>query len=95
MNAKRSNLILAFFVPLLFLVIALVRLYPFENTLPQIIADSGNDWSKYAANALDIKHNGILMPDIEGAYEKPASFFYCYFLAFCFFLFGLLKESKV
>lgn len=88
MNAKRSNLILAFFVPLLFLVIALVRLYPFENTLPQIIADSGNDWSKYAANALDIKHNGILMPGIEGAYEKPASFFYCYFLAFCFFLFG-------
>lgn len=88
MIASRNDTILAVSVVLLFVLIALIRLYPFENTLPQIIADSGNDWSKYAANALDIKHNGLLMPGIEGAYEKPASFFYCYFLALCFFLFG-------
>ncbi|MGE0637375.1 MAG: glycosyltransferase family 39 protein [Bacteroidia bacterium] len=88
MSAKQNTYILAFTVPLLFLLIALLRLYPFENTLQQIIADSGNDWSKYASNALDIKHNGLLMPGIEGAYEKPASFFYCYFLALCFFMFG-------
>jgi hypothetical protein len=88
MNAKRFEIIISFLIPLLFILIAGIRLYPFENTLQKIIADSGNDWSKYAANALDIKHNGILMPSIEGAYEKPASFFYCYFLAFCFFLFG-------
>lgn len=88
MITKRNDTILAVSVVLLFVLLALIRLYPFENTLPQIIADSGNDWSKYAANALDIKHNGLLIPGIEGAYEKPASFFYCYFLAFCFFLFG-------
>jgi 4-amino-4-deoxy-L-arabinose transferase-like glycosyltransferase len=88
MSAKRNNFILAFSVPLLFLLIAFFRLYPFQNTLLQIVADTGNDWSKYAANALDIKHNGLLMPGIEGAYEKPASFFYCYFLALSFFLFG-------
>jgi 4-amino-4-deoxy-L-arabinose transferase-like glycosyltransferase len=88
MITKRNDYILAVSVVLLFVLLALIRLYPFENTLPQIIADSGNDWSKYAANALDIKHNGLLMPGIEGAYEKPASFFYCYFLALCFFLFG-------
>lgn len=88
MNPKRTDTILAISVVLLFLLLALIRLYPFENTLQQIIADSGNDWSKYAANALDIKQNGLLMSGIDGAYEKPASFFYCYFLALCFFLFG-------
>jgi 4-amino-4-deoxy-L-arabinose transferase-like glycosyltransferase len=88
MSPKRTDTILAVSVVLLFVLLALIRLYPFENTLQQIIADSGNDWSKYAANAIDIKHNGLLMPGIEGAYEKPASFFYCYFLALCFFLFG-------
>lgn len=88
MNIKQTDTILAVAVVLVFVVLALIRLYPFENTLQQIIADSGNDWSKYAVNALDIKHNGLLMPGIEGAYEKPASFFYSYFLALCFFLFG-------
>ncbi len=88
MNAKRTYTILAVSVILLFVLLALIRLYPFENTLPQIIADNGNDWSKYASNALDIKYNGLLMPGIEGAYEKPASFFYSYFLALCFTLFG-------
>ncbi len=88
MITKRTDTILAVSVVLLFVLLALIRLYPFNNTLPQIIADSGNDWSKYAANALDIKHNGLLIPGIEGTYEKPASFFYCYFLAICFSLFG-------
>ena len=88
MNPKRTDTILAVSVVLLFVLLAVIRLYPFENTLPKIIADSGNDWSKYAANALDIKHHGLLMPGIEGAYEKPASFFYSYFLVLCFFLFG-------
>ncbi len=88
MNAKRTYTILAVSVVLVFVLLALIRLYPFDNTLQQIIADSGNDWSKYAVNALDIMHNGLLMQGIEGAYEKPASFFYSYFLALCFFLFG-------
>jgi len=88
MSAKRSDYIFAISVPLLFIIIALVRLYPFENTLNQIVSDSGNDWSRYAFYALDIKHNGIFIPSLEGAYEKPASFFYCYFLAACFYLFG-------
>jgi 4-amino-4-deoxy-L-arabinose transferase-like glycosyltransferase len=88
MITKRNDYILSVSVVLLFGLLALIRLYPFDNTLQQIIADSGNDWSKYAVNALDIKHNGLLMPGIEGAYEKPASFFYSYFLALCFFLFG-------
>ncbi|MCG3166784.1 MAG: hypothetical protein POELPBGB_02566 [Bacteroidia bacterium] len=88
MNIKLNDYILTGSVVLIFLLLALFRLAPFENTLPQIIADSGNDWSKYAANALDIKHHGLLMPGIDDAYEKPASFFYCYFLALCFFFFG-------
>lgn len=88
MNTRRTDYILALCIPLLFVVIALFRLYPFHNTLQQIVNDSGNDWSKYAANALDIKHNGILLPAVDGAYEKPASFFYSYFLALCFYLFG-------
>ncbi len=88
MTQKQAGKLLITGIVLLFPLIALIRLYPFENTLPQLLADTGNDWGRYATYALDIKHNGIWMPGIEGVYEKPASFFYSYFLAACFTLFG-------
>ena len=88
MILKRYENILIVSVLVFFVVVALFRLYPFDNTLPQIVADKGNDWGTYANYALDIKNNGFLMPSVNGVYEKPASFFYCYFLAASFSVFG-------
>lgn len=88
MNYRKTENIFCVFIVAFFALSALVRLYPFENTLQNIVADKGNDWGTYSAYALDILHKGWMLPSVDGTYEKPASFFYSYFLAVCFFMFG-------
>nr|MBA3706377.1 glycosyltransferase family 39 protein [Bacteroidota bacterium] len=85
---KRSTgNILALLIILFFVCLSLIRLYPFENSLQKIV-DGVDDWKLYACFALDIKHNGILMPSLYDNYYAPAGFLYNYFLALCFYLFG-------
>jgi hypothetical protein len=77
------------FVILLFTLVNMFRLFPFQDTLweSQVKVQDNNfdDWDWYAQYALNIKRNGIFSPNPISA---PTSFLYGYFLAFCFFLFG-------
>ena len=84
---KKTGDIIAILIILFFTVLALFRLFPFDNPLKEI-TDGIDDWSRYARNALDIKHNGMTIPSINGNYFSPAGFLYNYFVAFCFYLFG-------
>lgn len=50
---------------------------------------AGNDWLSYKRNAVDIVKNGILMPAVNGVYERPAGFLYNYFVAAIFEITGI------
>ena len=63
------------------------RLYPFTETTPGI-SNGIDDWFRYWDNAKDISKNGLLIPSQSSVYYGPGSFFYNYFLALCFLLFG-------
>jgi 4-amino-4-deoxy-L-arabinose transferase-like glycosyltransferase len=85
---KHTGNILAILIIAIFFILSLIRLYPFNNQLNNVLSDTGDDWCSYTLLALDIKHNGLLMPSIEKEYDDPASFLYNYFIALCFLLFG-------
>lgn len=88
LSKRRTGDILAISVVLLFIILSLIRLYPFENELSLVI-HTGDDWTAYANYALDIRHNGLLMPKtVPGLYNAPAGFLYPYFIALCFLIFG-------
>lgn len=86
-RSKRNGTIFALLIVAIFLALSLTRSYPYKNF--QGISNAiGDDWGTYANNALDIKHNGILMPSAETAYCLPSGFLYNYFLAFFLVIFG-------
>lgn len=88
LSAKRTGDIIAISIIFIFAIFAVIRLYPFENTLTAILNGPTDDWNLYARTALDIRQNGILIPSIQGDYVFPNSFLYNYFLALCFLIFG-------
>jgi 4-amino-4-deoxy-L-arabinose transferase-like glycosyltransferase len=87
LKTRQTGNILAILIVVAFVIISLIRLYPFENSFRIILAGI-DDWSRYAQYATDIKHNDLSMPMVHGNYIMPAGFLYCYFLALCFSLFG-------
>jgi hypothetical protein len=91
MNNTRTEKTVLLLVLLLFTILPFVRLYPYTNNLPELLAGT-DDWNFYAKNALEIKRGGFLMPHFHEAYGYPGGFFYNYFVAACFALFG---ESPV
>lgn len=84
---KRSGTIFAILIIAIFFILSFLRTYPFES-LQRVLTQTGDDWSLYARYALDIKHNSLLMPSVDGSYYFPAGYLYNYFLAFCFLVFG-------
>ena len=84
---KRNGTIFAIAIIATFFILSLIRAYAF-GSFQSILDDTGNDWGIYARHALDIKHNGILMPSIKDAYYFPAGYLYNYFIALCLTLFG-------
>jgi hypothetical protein len=84
---RKTEHVLCFAVIIGFAICSIVRLYPFTNTLPEVVAGI-DDWSRYAKNALDIKSNGLSLSSIQSDYDSPAGFLYNYFVAACFSLFG-------
>lgn len=90
-SAKRFGTIVALSAVILFLILSLTRTYPFKS-LESVISDAGNDWSKYARFALEIKNNGLFTPSQitspNGPYHSPTGFLYNYFLALCMNIFG-------
>jgi hypothetical protein len=87
MNFRRTEKWCLLFVLLLFTLLPLIRLYPYTNNLAELLAGT-DDWNFYAKNALEIKRGGFLMPHFDGAYAYPGGFFYNYFVAGCFAVFG-------
>ncbi len=75
--------LLAFIFPLL----AVLRLSTENHTLDDCLVGV-DDWNRYARNAVDIIENGWLMPSINENYLLPSGFFYNYFVAVIFLLFG-------
>lgn len=72
---------LIFFIPTLF------KINVYDFSIDNLIIGV-DDWNRYARNAIDINENGLLLINVSGNYLIPASFFYNYFVAFCFKLFG-------
>jgi hypothetical protein len=88
-NATRKPAdVLALSFIFIFPLIAFFQLYPFHQSLKEILGASNDDWCMYIKTALDIKHNGLLIQGVTGDYDYPNGFFYSYFVAFCFTLFG-------
>lgn len=88
MISKRTNDLLACSLVLIFGLIAVVRLYPYQNDLSLILSGPLDDWKMYAQTALDIHSNGSSIPSVKGNYDYPNGFLYNYFLAICFTIFG-------
>lgn len=85
---NKTGNIIAIAIILVFGLLSVIRLYPFENSLTDILNGPTDDWNLYARFALDIKHNGILLSSVHGDYYSPNAFLYNYFLAFCFLISG-------
>ena len=86
-STKRVGTILAISFVAVFFILSLTRNYDFK-TFESILNATGDDWGIYASHALDIKHNGMLMPEAKTAYCSPAGFLYNYFIALCLVIFG-------
>ncbi|MBU0606219.1 MAG: hypothetical protein KKH77_08025, partial [Candidatus Omnitrophica bacterium] len=86
-STKRAGTILAISFVAVFFILSLTRNYDFK-TFESILNATGDDWGIYASHALDIKHNGMLMPEAKTAYCSPAGFLYNYFIALCLVIFG-------
>ena len=70
----------------LFTLIGIVRLYPFnvgvDAYISQGIVTVWDDWYSYASFGRDIAQNGLLLPAVKGPYAGPSGFLYAYFIAF-------------
>jgi len=86
-STRRVGTILAIIFIAIFFILSLTRNYDFKS-FDSILNATGDDWGIYANHALDIKHNGMLMPLAETAYCSPAGFLYNYFIALCLVVFG-------
>ncbi|MCX5677995.1 MAG: glycosyltransferase family 39 protein [Candidatus Omnitrophica bacterium] len=84
---KRAGTILAISFIAVFFILSLTRNYDYKS-FESILNATGDDWGIYAQHALDIKHNGMLMPSAISAYCSPAGFLYNYFIALCLVIFG-------
>lgn len=84
---KAADILAGAFV-FIFPLITFIQLYPFHQSLQDILLASDDDWCLYITTALDIKHHGLLISSVQGDYDYPNGFFYSYFVAFCFTLFG-------
>jgi len=87
-SKKTTGNILAIAVVGVFLILALVRLYPYENRFDIILNTTGDDWQTYLVYGMDIKYNGLLLPIVDHVYLAPAGFLYHYFVAVCLIVFG-------
>ncbi|MEI6851429.1 MAG: glycosyltransferase family 39 protein [Bacteroidota bacterium] len=87
LKSKQTGNIFAVLVVMVFGILSIVRLYPYENSLQSTIIGY-DDWCSYGQYALDIKHHGLSIPMVNEDYFMPAGFIYPYFLALCFNLFG-------
>ena len=84
---KQTGNLLALSIVILFGILSVARLYPFENAIEET-RNSIDDWSRYVTIAADIRENGLLIPSIMENYSSPAGFLYNYFIALNFYLFG-------
>lgn len=81
--------ILAVSVIALFLILGLIRLYPYHNSLPSLLeSELNDDWVWYARLSLDIKNGETPAIPVSYRWPLPSGFLYYYFIAFCFKVFG-------
>lgn len=85
-TARIQQVLLVLFI-LTMAVISVFRSYHYGPTIAEAV-DGIDDWNRYARQALDIKHNGILIGSVKGPYFGPGGFLYNYFIALFFIVFG-------
>ena len=79
--------------PLLLGIPGLLRAWPFVDDVP-LLAQPVDDWESYKLYAHSILRDGLGIPAVQGLYGSqalagvPRAFFYNYFLAGLFFVFG-------
>lgn len=84
-NEKFAKKFILVFPPFLFLIVSLIRLYPYNNTLFEDGLVNGvpvDDWGWYSKYALEIVNDGVVK------INQPTGWFYGQFLAICFLIFG-------
>lgn len=84
---NRTEKLCLLLVPVVFTLLPLLRLYPFDNPA-KVLADGPDDWNYYAKFALEIKNGGLLIPSFREQYQYPGGFLYNYFVAACLKIFG-------
>ena len=84
---KRADHLIILLCTSIFAIAAIFRVNINEYSFKEVLQGT-DDWNRYARNALDIKENGLLLKTLAGNYIVPAGFFYNYFIAACFFIFG-------
>ena len=68
-------------------IISIFRSYHYGPTITEAVGGV-DDWNRYARQALDIKHHGILIESVKAPYFGPGGFLYNYFIALFFIVFG-------
>lgn len=86
-NLQRLELALAASLPILFLLIAVARAWPFVDDVP-FDGPQGDDWFFYKKLAASIVSGGLSIPAIGSYVLVPHGFLYPYFLAGVFSIFG-------
>ena len=84
---RRGDLLTILLCTSIFVFAAIIRVTFNQYSFNELLQGS-DDWNRYARYALDIKENGLLIKSLPENYIIPAGFFYNYFVAACFFIFG-------
>jgi 4-amino-4-deoxy-L-arabinose transferase-like glycosyltransferase len=88
-SKKRLGSLLVIGVIILFTAIGAIRSYPFNVDVDTYLQrNPGDDWYTYAYYGRDISQNGLLLNSVKGPYFGPSGFFYSYFVALFFKVFG-------
>lgn len=85
---RRLEAALASAIPLVFLAVALIRVWPFADDVP-FDGPQGDDWYFYKTLAASIVQGGLTMPGIESYVLVPHGFLYNYFVAAVFAVCGI------
>jgi len=86
---------LAVVVPVAFLVLGIVRAYPFIDDV-QLPAPHPDDWHTYKQLAVSVVDGGLSIPGLASTYTRqPHGFLYIYFLALVFRVMGRINSTHV
>lgn len=70
----------------------MIAVFPLEHDVT-VENSFGDDWFNYNQNAVSVLTDGLSMPIVRNAYERPAGFGYVYFIAGVYAVAGIRSEA--